>query len=292
MFFGQDRFKETNELLNAKFAEKNVLICAHRGSWHGNVIQNTTIAYKAALMQGADILETDTTATVDDVVFSLHDGVEPRLFNKPWRCSLEMSSGEIEAIYPLNALGEASTHRVQRLEDICAFLTHGELINVDRGWRARDLVLPVLDRFPYMQKQAILKAPLNAEALLEQLDSHPVPYMFMPICYNLADVEKALSYRSLNMVGVELIAHTVEDELYSDEAIEYIHSKKLFCWVNALVITDCNPKAPLYGLLNDDISILEGPESGWGALMEKKIDVIQTDWPAILRDFRKEKIGT
>ena len=83
MPFGQSRYEDVNALLNAKFAEKKVLICAHRGSWHGNVIQNTTIAYRAALMQGADIVETDTTATRDGEVFSLHDGVEWRLFGQP-----------------------------------------------------------------------------------------------------------------------------------------------------------------------------------------------------------------
>ena len=72
MPFGQSRYEEINSLLNAKFAEKKTLICAHRGSWHGNVIQNTTLAYRAALMQGADIVETDTTATRDGEVFSLH----------------------------------------------------------------------------------------------------------------------------------------------------------------------------------------------------------------------------
>ena len=65
MAFGKEQYREINELLNAKFEEKKVLICAHRGSWHGNVIQNTTMAYKAALMQGADIVETDTTASYD-----------------------------------------------------------------------------------------------------------------------------------------------------------------------------------------------------------------------------------
>ena len=291
MQFGRPCFRENNDLLNALFERKKVLICAHRGSWRGNVTQNTTIACQAALMQGTDILETDTTATTDDVVLSLHDGVEPEMFGLPLRCSLKMTSAQIEELYPRNALGQPSSHRVQRLEDVLAFLSHDELINIDRAWRARDLVLPLLDRFPGMRRQAIIKAPLDAVALLEQLDDHPVKYMFMPICYSLADVEKALSYRNLNMVGVELIAHTEADELYSDEAIRYLHSKDLFCWVNALVITDCNPIAALYGSLDDDHSILDGPDAGWGVLIDKGIDVIQTDWPSILRDYRLKKLG-
>ncbi|MBQ6366162.1 MAG: glycerophosphodiester phosphodiesterase family protein [Oscillospiraceae bacterium] len=291
MDFGQVRYEENNILLNSKFAEKQVLICAHRGSWHGNITQNTNLAYKAALLQGADILETDTTATVDDVVFSLHDGVEPRLFGLPRRCSLQMTASEIDAIQPLNALAEPSTHKVQRLAEIFAALDHGELINVDRSWRAKGLVLSVLDAFPYMRLQAIIKAPLSEKQVIQQLQAHPIKYMFMPICYSLEEVKEALSFDELNMVGIELIAHSEKDDLYSDEAIRFIHAHNLFCWVNALVISDCYPKAALYGTLNDDVSIANGPDAGWGILMDKGIDVIQTDWPSILRDYRFKRLS-
>lgn len=290
MAFGQKRFEDNNELLNAKFAEKQVLICAHRGSWRGNVIQNTTIAYRAALMLGADIVETDTTASRDGVVFSLHDGVEGILFGTP-RNGTKLTAAQIEAFHPLNALGEPSTHSVQRLSEVCEFLCHGELVNVDRAWRAKDLVLPLLDRYPHMRRQAIVKAPVDCKALYEQLSGHPVKYMFMPICCNMKEVEAALSYTEINTVGVELIATTPQDELYQDEAIRYIHDRGLFCWVNSLTLTDYYPESALYGDLDDDISIWEGPERGWGRLIDKGIDVIQTDWPALVRDFRKAKLN-
>lgn len=290
MPFGQKRFEENNELLNKKFDEKQVLICAHRGSWHGNVIQNTTIAYKAALMQGADIVETDTTATRDNVVFSLHDGVEGRLFGAP-RNGTKLTAAQIEAFHPLNALGEPSTHSVQRLSEVCEFLCHDELINVDRSWRGKGLVLGVLDQYPYMRRQAILKAPTDCVDVYEQLNAHPVKYMFMPICRTMAEVEKALSYKEINTVGVELIATTTKDELYQDEAVKAIHDMGLFCWVNSLTLADAYPETALYGDLDDDISIWEGPQRGWGRLIDKGIDVIQTDWPALVRDFRKEKLN-
>ena len=290
MAFGQKRFEDNNELLNAKFAEKQVLICAHRGSWRGNVIQNTTIAYRAALMLGADIVETDTTASRDNVVFSLHDGVEGVLFGTP-RNGTKLTAAQIEAFHPLNALGEPSTHSVQRLSAVCEFLCHGELINVDRAWRAKDLVLPLLDQYPHMRRQAIVKAPVDCKALYEQISEHPVKYMFMPICCNMKEVETALSYKEINTVGVELIANTPQDELYQDEAIRFIHDRGLFCWVNSLTLTDYYPESALYGDLDDDISIWEGPERGWGRLIDKGIDVIQTDWPGLVRDFRKEKLN-
>lgn len=290
MAFGKEQYREINELLNAKFEEKKVLICAHRGSWHGNVIQNTTMAYKAALMQGADIVETDTTASYDGVVFSIHDGVEPRLFG--WnKNSAHLSADQISAFHPLNGLGEPSSHHIQKLEEVFDFLCHDELINIDRTWRAAGKVPALLDQHPHMLRQAILKAPLSHREILDQLENHPVKYMFMPICYSLADVEEALAYRNLNMVGVELIAFSNDDELFSDEAIRYIHSKNLFTWVNALTLTDVPPYKPLYGDLDDDISILEGPDRGWGRLFDKQIDVIQTDWPALVKNYRFGRIG-
>lgn len=291
MTFGQKRYEEINQLLNAKFKEKQVLICAHRGSWHGNVTQNTTMAYKAAIMQGADIVETDTTASVDGEVFSIHDGVEPRIFG--WnRNSAHLTADQISSFSPLNSLGEPSSHHVQRLEEVLDFVRNGTLINIDRTWRAAGKVPSLLDRYPYMLQQAILKAPLSHREILEQLESHPKKYMFMPICYSLADVDAALAYKDLNIVGIELIAFSNEDELFRDEAIRYIHSKNLFTWVNALTLTDVGHYKPLYGDLDDDISILEGPERGWGRLFDKQIDVIQTDWPALVKNYRQLRLGT
>ncbi|MBR3504645.1 MAG: glycerophosphodiester phosphodiesterase family protein [Clostridia bacterium] len=290
MPFGQSRYEDVNALLNAKFAEKKVLICAHRGSWHGNVIQNTTIAYRAALMQGADIVETDTTATRDGEVFSLHDGVEWRLFGQP-RSGLKLTGERLASLDTLNALGEPSAHPAQRLGEVFDFLTHGELINVDRIWRAKDLVLPLLDKYPHMLRQAILKAPPDATAIYEQLENHPVKYMFMPICRSYREIEEALSYKNINTVGVEMIAATEKDELYQDEAFRYVHDKGLFCWVNALTLSGRYAETALFGELDDDNSIWRGPAQGWGRLMDKGVDAIQTDWPALVRDYRKERMG-
>ena len=285
MQFGKPIYASVNEKLNARFAQYKTLIAAHRGSWHGNIMQNTLSAMRAAVRMGADILETDTTATKDGVVYALHDGAEPVLLGLP-RNAMRLNSETVEHYPMLNALGVPTRQHVERLETLLGGLTHGELINIDRTWRAGGLVLPILDTLPHMLQQALIKAPLREKQILEQLSEHPNKYMFMPICYSLADVEAALAYDGLNMVGVELIAPTPESELFQDEAIAWIHSRGLFCFVNALVITDADPDEELYGGLDDNLSVIQDPALGWGRLMDKGIDVIQTDWPSILRDYR------
>ena len=301
MTFGQLRYADYNQLLNKKFAEKQMLICAHRGSWHGNIVQNTTLAYKAALMQGADILETDTTASADDVVFAYHDGREDWVFG--WTHAgkrvdrnglpnaTEMSAEQIGGYWTTNALGEPSTHRVQPLTDVLEFLCHGELLNIDRTWKAKGLVPEIVDRYPYMRQQAIMKAPLRFREVIDQLENHPVKYMFMPICHTAEDIEEILQYKDLNIVGMELVASSTSSPLFSKDVLDYIHGKGLFCWVNALTLTDAFPEAALFGGLDDDISIIEGPAAGWGRLMDMGFDVIQTDWPDLLRQYRLERLG-
>lgn len=290
MAYGQARYADINALLNARFVEKHVLIAAHRGSWHGNIIQNSVGAYKAALRMGADIVETDTSVSTDGVVYSIHDGAEPVLFGEACHV-LQMTSAEIEAKTARNALAEPCTHKPPRLTEVFTALTHGELLNIDRSWKANGLVPGLLDQYPHMKRQALLKAPLRARPVIDQLNEHPVKYMFMPICYSIRDIEEVLKYPDLNVVGVELIACKPEDELFSDEAIAFVHGHGLFTWVNALTLTDYYPQANLYGGLDDDLSVLDDPQKGWGKLMDKGIDVIQTDWPSILRDFRKEKLA-
>ena len=135
-----------------------------------------------------------------------------------------------------------------------------------------------------MRRQALLKAPLKHSQVIDQLENHPVRYMFMPICFSMADVEEILQHKDLNIVGIELVTDSPEADVFKDDAVEWIHSKNLFTWVNALTLTDISPRSALYGGLDDDISIIQGPEAGWGKLIDKGIDVIQTDWVDLVRD--------
>ena len=292
--YGKKEYAHINALLNQKLEEKKHLIAVHRGTWHGNIIQNTIPAYKIALKMGADMVECDLEISTDGKLFSFHGHHEPDVLGTTKPITM-MSSAEIKAITPHNCVTLISDIRLNTLDEILEFLPEGVMLNIDRAWDVFPQVLEVLDRFPKALTQIVLKAPLKAMHALKALSDHPVKYMFMPICYNMADVEAALAYEGLNVVGCELIAATPEDELFSDEAIAYIHSKGLYTWVNAIELgelkMDYSPRPTLYGGLNDDVSVIESPDKGWGKLMDKKIDVIQTDWPALLYAYREGRCG-
>mgnify|MGYP004664156145 FL=1 len=289
MALGQMRYAQINTPLSQKLAQKKCLIAAHRGSWGGNITQNTVGAYKAALQMGADIVETDVNATTDGVLYSFHDGNEQRVFGVE-KSIRQMDSKEVENYHPINTCNELTAARINRLTEVLDFLSHGELLNIDRAWNIIPQLLEVLDRYPNAKYQVVIKAPLKAKAAYEYLNAHPVKYMFMPICYSFEDVEAALSYPDLNVVGCEIIAFDEQMELFSDESIQRIHDRNLFVWVNAVTLGDVGIR-PLYAKLDDDVSVLEDPSLGWGKLFEKKIDVMQTDWPALLYQYRRKILG-
>lgn len=283
------RYAQINTPLSQKLAQKKCLIAAHRGSWGGNIAQNTVGAYKAALQMGADIVETDVNATTDGVLYSFHDGNEQRVFGVE-KSIRQMDSKEVESYHPINTCNELTAARINRLTEVLDFLSHGKLLNIDRAWNIIPQLLEVLDRYPNAKYQVVIKAPLKAKAAYEYLNAHPVKYMFMPICYSFEDVEAALSYPDLNVVGCEIIAFDEQMELFSDESIQRIHDRNLFVWVNAVTLGDVGVR-PLYAKLDDDVSVLEDPSLGWGKLFEKKIDVMQTDWPALLYQYRRKILG-
>ena len=283
------RYAQINTPLSQKLTQKKCLIAAHRGSWGGNITQNTVGAYKAALQMGADIVETDVTATTDGVLYSFHDGNEQRVFGVE-KSIRQMDSKEVENYHPINTCNELTAARINRLTEVLDFLSHGELLNIDRAWNIIPQLLEVLDHYPNAKYQVVIKAPLKAKAAYEYLNAHPVKYMFMPICYSFEDVEAALSYPDLNVVGCEIIAFDEQMELFSDESIQRIHDRNLFVWVNAITLGDVGVR-PLYAKLDDDVSVLEDPSLGWGKLFEKKIDVMQTDWPALLYQYRRKILG-
>ena len=285
---GQERYKDVNRILNRELNEKKTLIAVHRGVWGGNVIENTITAYEAARFMGADMFECDLAQSTDGVVYVIHDGGERRLFGREENVKT-MSSEEIDGLVFRNCIGEPSGVHVQRFEHILEHFDQGELFNVDRAWGILPEVDRIMSRYPHSIHQAVIKTPVKEE-YLEFFSNCPRKYMYMPIAYNMDDVRKVLSCPDINTVGAEVIAPSVEAELFQEENIRWIREQGLYLWVNAITLSGLKQHT-LYGGLDDDKALREGPDKSWGVLMDRGIEVLQTDWPVQMREYRKERAG-
>lgn len=280
--FGKAEFSDINRLFNQKFSDRGVLIAVHRGSPGGNIIENTIPAYKAALLQGGDLLEVDVAKSADGILYMFHDGGEPRLLGEPDNIAT-MDSSRIDQLPCLNNLFKPTNTRLERLEHILSYFKGDTIFNIDRAWFFWPELFEALDQVD-MMNQIIIKGHVTKETL-EMFNQHGNKYMFMPIIMSIEQIDMVLSYSNINLIGMELIVSSETDPLFQNEVIDRLHDLNLFVWANAITLDD---ETKLFGGLDDDISIIQSPELGWGKLLEKKIDIIQTDWPAILSAYRDQ----
>ncbi|WP_028389958.1 glycerophosphodiester phosphodiesterase family protein [Bacillus cihuensis] len=273
----------TINLLNEKVASEPFLIAVHRGSSMGNIIENTLPAFYAAMQSGADILEIDVVRSIDGKFYVFHDGNERRLLGQEQNIR-EMDSAFIESLNYRNNIGQVVNYQVEKLEHVLTSLKgSGMLLNLDRSWSDWDTLLPFLDQFD-MADQIILKSPVE-QSYLAILEQHSVKYSYMPIVKKLDEIDEVLNYQNMNLTGMELIAEDEESAFFQDDTIRSIKERGLFIWLNAIVL---NHKDVLYAKYDDDQSIIKGPAYGWGKLVEKGCDIIQTDWPSLLDQYRQE----
>jgi len=281
--FGKSCYNEINELLNQSFKRKKALIAMHRGAWGGNIVENTTASYILAHEMGADMFECDVSKSTDGILYAFHDGNEKRMLGIADNIE-SLSSAQIDELIYNNSIGKPSGVHVERFESIVSNFRNGELYNVDRAWGKLPETIAVMKQYPWAIKQALIKTPVRKD-VLQLLNECPEKYMYMPIVYSLSEVEQVLTYPDINTVGVELIITDTDDELFRDDSIQYIHSKQLFTWANAIKLSIL-PEHVIFGGLDDDAALLNSKDETWGRMLHKGINVIQTDWPFQLKEYR------
>lgn len=281
--FGNAKYKEINSILNERFKYKKVLIAHHRGAHNGNVPQNTLLAFRTSYLLGADMFEMDVSKSKDGKLYCFHDTTEEANLRQ-YRNIQEFTSTAISEMQLYNSIFEPSGFCVQDMEEVIKSLDWGELYNVDRSWGKLDETFALLNKYPHSIKQALLKAPPKKE-ILDKYENEKTKFMFMPIVKTIEDIEFVKSYKNINVVGFELIVNSEDSPLYSDKLIESLHKEGYFAWVNAITLSALE-KHILSAGHGDNESLELGFDKGWGVLINKHFDIIQTDWPELLSKYR------
>ncbi len=259
--------------------EKNkILIAAHRGTCGGNVVQNTCMSYKNALLHGADMIEVDVSMTSDGVFYAFHNGEEPLELGID-RDIRTMTSEEVNQLYTLNSVRHVCRQKLEYLEDVLERFRGKCLINIDRSWFYWKEIIAFLERMD-MKDQILLKSGVE-EDLLKELEVSGTGIMYMPIMRRPEEWDIIKKY-DINVAAAELIFTDLESEFLSPEFMGQLKETGIAPWVNAITLDD---DTILSGLLDDNNAIKIGYEETWGTLMDLGFEIIQTDWPALLKGY-------
>lgn len=273
-----------NEKLMKLIEKKKVLIVAHRGSCGGNLCQNTHLTFKAALLQGADILEMDVIKSVDGVFYVYHSNQDERVLHLHGDVH-NLTSKQIDELQIYNWLDEPSGLHLEKLDDILDEFEDQCFINIDRSWVYMDEILAYLKTRKH--ENIILKTPVKDE-YLEKLEKSGLDVMYMPIAYSLKELERCMNY-NINLSAVEMIFKDLNLDLVQPETFKLCKKLNLATFVNAETLGR-KERFVLSANLGDNLSIEKGFEYGWGKLIEMGFDIIQTDWAGILNQYLNEKL--
>lgn len=267
--------------------EKGVLVAAHRGVSSGNIPCNTIAAFDIALKEGADILEMDIFKSLDDMLFVFHTGKEQGHLNR--HIDLEaMTSTEIKKLKLVNADLSETFLGLNTLDEVFEHYKGKCMLNLDRCVHILDYVVKAIERHN-MKDQILLKSDPSIQSL-KMVETYAPTYMYMPIFMEEDHAYAQIETMNINCVGVELVFKSEASPIIQNSYIESMKKRKKLLWVNSLVYAS---KVKLAAGHNDDISMMGHPDKGWGWLLEKGFDIIQTDWThhcvQYLKDSKKRE---
>lgn len=258
---------------------KYPFLVAHRGVCCANVPCNTIAAYKIALAQGADVVEIDVSKTKDGKFYVFHPGMEP-IFLRTDKRIPEMTAEELDSMFLVNQDGVATSYKVPTLESVLALLKDKVYINVDKFWSDIEGISDQI-RKAGVEKQVIVKTGVD-KPTLDKVKKYASDFMFVPLIWGKDEITESLASDGVNVIGAEILFGKEDDDCASDEYIEKMHKKGLLVWMNSIIY---NERDVISAHHTDDISLTDSPEKGWGWMIDKGADFIQTDWLLMLKQY-------
>ncbi len=271
MDFTKNIFENRKEL-NRPF------LAAHRGVCGANIPCNTLAAYKIATDLGADVVEIDVSKTKDGKFYVFHPWMEPVFLKSKYIC--DMTAEELEKERLVNQDSVKTSYKVPTLSEVFALLKDKAYINVDKFWTDVEGITAEI-RKAGVEKQVIVKTNVD-EKSLEAVEKYAPDLMFVPLVRSKDEITEKILNRNINLIGVEVLFKSDSEDCISDEYIKAMHDKGLLVWTNSIIYDENDI---INGYHSDDVSVVDSPDKGWGWLIDKNVDFIQTDWLLMLQNY-------
>ncbi len=236
------------------------VVIAHRGD-HIIYPENSLEAYREAIKNEADYIEIDLRTTKDSQLVSMHDGTVNRMTNAKGA----VSSFTLNELKQLTLKGKDST-RIYRIPTFAEILKLAKnKINIYLDFKAADpAVAYKMIKEYHMEKQVLVY--INSQA---QFAGWRKTAPKMPLMLSLPDSVKSV-YRMQKFV-----------DIYQPDLLDGGYSQ----YTPALLAYAATIKLPVWP---DIQSAGEGP-SDWDKALQKGLTGLQTDHPAALVKYLKEK---
>lgn len=262
--------------------EKKILLAAHRGVAGGNIPCNSRQAFQIALNQGADIIELDVESSLDGELFIQHPGME-KVHLRLMDSIKNYPASVVKKFYLSNCDLTRTDQHIMCLEDALTMLKDKCIVNIDKFWEHPEEIAALVRKL-HMEDQVIIKTS-NKPKYLDDVEKYAPDLPYMAIVKDEDTTYEEIRKRNINYVGVEVVFAKETAPVAQKEYINRMHSDEMLVWANGIVYNYMDELAAGH---NDDISLVENPEKGWGWIADKGYDIIQTDFLLPCRQFLEQ----
>lgn len=258
---------------------ERVMIAAHRGRAGGNIPCNTTPAFEAALCEGADIIELDVSVSADRELFVFHPGME-KSHLKSEKMIIDMPSCEVKKLRYVNQDDTETQFGVELFSDVMRNLKGRCIVNIDKFWTAPKEISEAIRNLG-MTEQVIIKTYQDINDL-KNVEKYAPDFPYMPMIIEKDECMDIISKMDINCIGAEVCFKSENSEVCSDEFVEKMHASGYKLWSDAIVY---DYKSVIGAGHNDDVAVSGNFDDSWGWHIKKGFDIIQTDWPGMLKRY-------
>lgn len=241
-------------------SSSEVLVVAHRAS-NAQYPENSLAAIQYSINTGVDVVELDIRTTRDGKLVLMHDETVDRTTSGEGKVR-ELTYKELEVLSLESNWGDTIVHRIPLVEE--AFLMAKGYIMIDLD--IKDVSIRKLVEL--VQKTGVQNQVLFFDSSFEVLDSVRLldsTLLLMPRAHSLEEAKSIIERYHPPVIHID-------DDFYTDEVVQTIKESGARVWINALGVPDIKAKIGI-------------KQSGYGKLIEKGANIIQTDYPVLLEEF-------
>lgn len=278
--FAQGHFKE----IEKSFKEpetKSVLVVSHRADWR-NAPENSLQAIQNCIDMGVDMVEIDLKKTKDGHLVLMHDKMIDRTMNGKGSPE-DYTLAELKAMRLKNGAGIKTRHQIPTFEEVMNLCKGKIMVNVDKGYDYFKDAYEVLKKTGTAD-QCVMKASLPYEQVKAENGEVLDKMIFMPVIQLHKEVAEAIIDGYLKHMmpqAFELVFNNDSPEV--QRLIKKVRDSGAKIFINSLWPELC-------GGHDDDRAVeLHQTDESWGWIINQGAKLIQTDRPAILLQYLKDK---
>jgi glycerophosphoryl diester phosphodiesterase len=263
-------------------ASKQVIVVAHRADWRSEP-ENSIPAIESAIKMGVDMVEIDLKKSKDGVLMLMHDETLNRTTTGKGKPS-DYTWAELQQLTLKNEHGGPTRMRIPTFEQ-CMLTAKGRvMVNIDKGYEYYQEAYDVLEKTGTVDHALIKSYETYAAAKAAKGSLLNTKLLFMPII-GLGKPGAAAAIREYEQqfkpVAFEL--NFASDTALTHSIYQTIPRSGSKIWFNGLWASQNAGH-------DDERSVEENnPADGWGWLLAHGATIIQTDRPAELLAYLRQR---